>query len=350
VERARFVPSLEAVRGLAALTVCLYHAAYDVHIGGAPIAPPPSPQAILFNGEGAVILFFVLSGFVLRLALERRRDAPALPLAAEFLTVRAFRLYPVVVATVALFAVVAWAEGRAYPAGLIATNAALLDATINGVFWTLQIEVVGSVAVLGAFLIERSIGLWPLIVVAILLAPMPFLGTHGAALALHPLRFYEGFVLGYLLAAAPWRLSGDAAPRWLLAVAIGVFYLGRALGAPFANWSMIVTELGAVGLVAALSTESLGRALSWSPIRWLGVLSYSFYAVHLLGDWSAKWLAARLEALAIPAWLIAVAALATAVAVTLPIAVAMRSLVEKPCLAVGRDLVRRVATPAPAAA
>src|SRR5262245_20320652 len=86
--RSGFIGELGALRGIAALVVCLSHTllVYD------------HPQALLIlagiplNAHGAVVLFFVLSGFVL--ALSWQRFSPGLASAIQFYTRRGFRIFP----------------------------------------------------------------------------------------------------------------------------------------------------------------------------------------------------------------------------------------------------------------
>src|SRR6266446_1662060 len=103
----RFVPSLESARGLAALTVCLFHAS-EMYFQGAVVVAKNTAGGTLLNGHGAVILFFVLSGYVLRASLEKKIKSRTLALAVDFLIARFFRLFPIIIASVALFLCVAW--------------------------------------------------------------------------------------------------------------------------------------------------------------------------------------------------------------------------------------------------
>ncbi|MBS0244522.1 MAG: acyltransferase, partial [Proteobacteria bacterium] len=92
-ETTQRVEKLESVRGVAALAVVLDHcrASYDWQgtlavldqIVGA------SPLALLMDGSAAVIMFFVLSGYVLSLSYLRGRPLPY----ASFVVRRGCRLY-----------------------------------------------------------------------------------------------------------------------------------------------------------------------------------------------------------------------------------------------------------------
>jgi peptidoglycan/LPS O-acetylase OafA/YrhL len=52
----RFLPSLETVRGLAALTVCLTQAS-DITVNGTPLLPRSAWWVFRFNGHGPVSCF-----------------------------------------------------------------------------------------------------------------------------------------------------------------------------------------------------------------------------------------------------------------------------------------------------
>src|SRR6201999_1709675 len=115
---------------------------------------------------------------------------------------RLFRIYPVVIATIAVYAAVGLAQGRPWPLADLALNAALVKIDINGVFWTLQSELIGSALVLGLYLAERRWGLWPAAVAALVLTPFAFAG-HAAELSeVFAVRYFATFPLGFLLAAA----------------------------------------------------------------------------------------------------------------------------------------------------
>ncbi|MGH6737905.1 MAG: acyltransferase family protein, partial [Bradyrhizobium sp.] len=86
-----FLPRIESLRGLAALTVALMHVTMSWFTA--------QPRGILDevglkaikavgNGFGAVVAFFVISGFVLARSLDRDFSA------TRFASARIFRLFP----------------------------------------------------------------------------------------------------------------------------------------------------------------------------------------------------------------------------------------------------------------
>src|SRR5688500_13474905 len=130
----QFNTRLEALRGVAALTVAAFHAGHTEMTtpdASSPLAFGPeaagglphwvaAAYALLINGHGAVIVFFVLSGHVLRLSLDRMAPQGG-GIASAFLARRALRLWPPIAACLAVFAILYLATGRHLPA---ATDAA----------------------------------------------------------------------------------------------------------------------------------------------------------------------------------------------------------------------------------
>jgi peptidoglycan/LPS O-acetylase OafA/YrhL len=90
------VTQLDAIRGIAAVTVVCHHwwAISQFH-------PPPWIFRPLITGREAVILFFVLSGYVLSLPIWSGRQLPY----QEYIIRRTFRIYIPFVAALALSAI-----------------------------------------------------------------------------------------------------------------------------------------------------------------------------------------------------------------------------------------------------
>ena len=112
-----FIIALESIRGLAALSVALFHSFHLLPVDGVRVYDRtlwniPSTDGLLmrlimipFNGGAGVSLFFVLSGFVLALSLYRD-DRQAAAKAGSFFARRIFRIYPTLAINIVLIAVV----------------------------------------------------------------------------------------------------------------------------------------------------------------------------------------------------------------------------------------------------
>ena len=84
------------MRGIAALTVALMHVSssfVDLPGHSAPDRAGLFVIQALSNGYGAVVAFFVISGFVLARSLDRNFDI------VRFVTARVLRLYPAAITT-----------------------------------------------------------------------------------------------------------------------------------------------------------------------------------------------------------------------------------------------------------
>ena len=95
----KFLPRIEALRGVAALSVAVHHVA--VHFDDVPRANEADNLAFQMlrgssNGTGAVVAFFVISGFVLSRSLAANDDP------VRFFRNRILRLLPAAIFAVAL--------------------------------------------------------------------------------------------------------------------------------------------------------------------------------------------------------------------------------------------------------
>ena len=99
---------------------------------------------ILGNGPGAVVLFFVLSGFVLTLVLQQGTER-GITKASLFFLARICRIYPAVISTLVIFVALFFFTGLSltspeqYSPWIIFLNGLLLYTTIDGVMWSLQL-------------------------------------------------------------------------------------------------------------------------------------------------------------------------------------------------------------------
>ncbi len=319
--------------------VCLFHAGF-ITVAGTHLIERPSALGVLFNGHGAVLLFFVLSGAVLRLSLGAHWARETRSLATDFLIARLFRLYPVVIATVLVFALVMWARGTPTDPLHVLRNALLLEATMNGPFWSLQVEVVGSLLVLFAFLLERRFGLWIVAAIAAMIVPLSFLGSNRFIGPLDLSLLYT-FLAGYLVAAVPWPPLSRGRLAAILGVSIVLFFTAFAIGNVLTRWLLMLTVVGAAGMVLVLSTESYRNRLSSTPLRLIGMWSYSFYALHGLACAVVQDVAHRMPAFW-PPQLAGPVLLPLTIGVALLMAVPLYYLVERPGMKLGTLLRRRI--------
>jgi len=123
----------------------------------------------LSNGYGAVVGFFVISGFVLARSLDRNFDIN------RFVTARNFRLYPAVIVTAAIFAAINRGYGFSLyqkasfePLNVIG-NMLILRADIDAVMWSLKAEVAATPLIILCVWLFRRYGQWPVVAIAALL-------------------------------------------------------------------------------------------------------------------------------------------------------------------------------------
>lgn len=279
-----FDPRLEALRGIASVMVCVFHA---LHVFAGNPRPVLIDKLLLlaFNPQAAVLFFFALSGHVLGGSLER--DGAFAP----YLVRRLFRLVPPFVAAV-LFAFACERLVRLEPApsGLTSgfqhlfwplptwndlRNNLLLDSSrVNGPTWTLYPELLGSLMlpfVVAAHGLVKSRWRWALFAaITTLLAVGPYQTL---------LWFYFGYFLTRefaLLLTGRGQLAMASFISGLVGLEVassyGEFYTAR----------IVVPSALAAALMmgAVISSRGLLRWTTTAPLRFLGRISFSLYLVH----------------------------------------------------------------------
>ena len=321
-----FLPRLESLRGVAAVSVVGYHA-YSLR------------NETALTGMGPVVLFFVLSGFVLARSLEKNAN----PL--TFLSHRVFRLVPAATSTVLLFTVLYWKFGffvgnlgSSYDPINVLLNAVMVRNDINPVMWSMTVECAATPLILGCFLAYRSLGRKPLLVLCLILFGLSFYGPYvhllGGFTNLSPL---YAFVAGVLLHFMAIQSSGqNRVAIWaaLSIAALLVCWLHKQT-----SIVLLLETIGAavlIFLIAANPGHRLFAVLDSTVVRFFGRISYSFYLLHVIGLSLAIW--------TVPAS--SILYFVFAVAYTAPMAWLSWRFVEKPFVALGRRL--RVSRPIPA--
>jgi len=287
----RIVP-MEGLRGLAVLLVFFVHYVTLIE----PWVPTNGAvwsfaTAVRAAGNSGVDLFFVLSGFLIYGTLiEKKR--PLLP----YFRRRIERIYPAFLCMLAIYvglSIVLPAESK-FPPGAgaralyLIENVALLPALthtepIITVAWSLSYEffyyldvpLLIAVLNLRAWPAKHRVVLW----LCVAVCGFAYVWIYGGHVRL--LMFVSGILLHETLRAVP---SGKANVLGLSGL-VGSFALMTAiaqfgLSPPLRFVALFVTFYAlCYGSFAAPSSVTAG-VFSWTPLRWLGNMSYSYYLCH----------------------------------------------------------------------
>ncbi len=364
-DRLGFHPRIEALRGIAAMLVAGSHSSQAplgrLRLFSEPVLDASEPiwgmlaraMRYALNAHGAVILFFVLSGFVLSLSLDRGPSKLSAS-ARRFFIARIFRLYPGCFFAVSLFALLYFCVGASLPnvdptrysLSSILRNALLLDHSINGVMWTVQIELWAMPLVFAAHRLRRRVG--EVGVVALSVALVPVLFSAQLRAWIHPVTF--AFMFGMLVPSVGRALVERLSRRWaavLASLTVAAFFLARptVLHMGYDPTFAWLPEGSAAAVFIALLVygPALGayRVLDIGLVRFYGKISYSFYLLHpltLLVIWKIPETIQSWIEVGVPSAVIALMLwLVTSAAIT-PLAAAAYLLVERPGLWLGRRL------------
>lgn len=346
--------ALDGLRGFAAAAVVVYHAILhnDLALMDRVLYRPIQAAAnvddvlvklmlLLQNGETAVYLFFVLSGAVLHLSLDRRASEPALRLGAGFVFQRLLRLYPPLIGCLLLM----FAMGLAgvpgiphYEVGALIENATLSKISMHGPSDTIKAEVLAIPFILAAWLLRRAFGLPGLMlafVYSLLALDIPNLVFWLPNMNLYLMAFMAG-----MLAAEPMlrALMRQAPPSsWWLALA--VLLLAHAFQ-PHGSLPALIAMVVAAGfLVSGLlygQAGALARFLEGRLAQALGRVSFSLYLYNvpvLFLLWAFTGPLAWPKAHPVAAGLLVAA---VSLLLTWPLAWASERWIERPFAALGR--------------
>jgi len=310
---------LDGLRGVAALMVLMAHLMISLFPAVVTFSPAEvhtawdiplglSPLAVLWTGNFAVCIFFVLSGFVLSDFCQRTRLSFPAQLARRYCRLAVPMLLTSTFAWFllhfGLYKNVVAAE-RVTHSGWLATwynfhpnffnmaLEALLRAFVQGHaryncnLWTMQIEIIGSFYIFALFMLFKNRYLR-------LIALLCFLGSgfHG---------YYLMFAVGALLYDfhPEWSAFRQRMPfmplqrLFILLVFITALYLGAYPNTPpslVSPWYVGLKKLsplssymaGAVLLVTCiLQSPALQLILSSKPCKFLGKISFVLYLIHI---------------------------------------------------------------------
>lgn len=288
---------VDALRGLAALAVVLFH--YTTRF--AELFPVDSAPTTWFSsGHYGVNLFFIISGFVIFMTLEKT----ARPM--DFVVSRFSRLFPTYWAAIFLTFFITHLLGL--PDKLVGVGTAVANMLmvhglfriphVDGVYWTLEVELLFYCAMLLLYRmrwLERvHLVVWGLLVLRIayfVLESQWGISLPWTIFRLLILQYVPWFALGISVYLGTHRHDSPSLRRTALTCAL-------ALATLWLCESATVAAL-AVAFTATVFLASKGQlvALGFGPFVWLGSISYPLYLLHENIGWA---LLLRLQALHVP--------------------------------------------------
>lgn len=304
------LPQLDALRGLAALTVFFAHA-----IPMMPVQPDfmavieKTPLRLCYDGLTAVLLFFVLSGFVLNLKFA------SLPVyernwVAQFLVRRVFRIYPAFLAAVGICLLlkhtafdpaaaspfsdwfakywrtpVSWSETMRVLT-LIGNGLNIED---NPVIWSLTYEMrISLLFPIIILVVNRGSARSNLFALGIVYVCSFLLCSNGTV------RYFPHFVLGAVCARhfgkiSTWLKSRPLSVKLIWGGSAWLLYEAKTwlpFDHPTLQTKFLLEQAAAIGaagfILACASFPTLGKLLQQRIFRFIGVTSYSFYLLHFI--------------------------------------------------------------------
>lgn len=366
---------LDALRGLAALMVGIFHSLLWLRIAGDErILMLSSGESTtfqgavvrsllaVFNGATAVDLFFVLSGFVLAVAWPDGRLCVRTVLA--FYVRRTLRLWPAYAASLLLVALYLeavrgdfhdWPQAASWMSQFYRlgasevdwpANLGLLSVALNPVAWSLRVEVVMSTCLPGLLLLARHLGgvvALAQIGIAFVVALFCRYDVVGHFLYIFLLGVYGGVFRCALVDAVqrvgiPWRVL-----RCLCIAALGLPGFFTLEHHPLADLSI---GLGSLGLILCISERPPAHRSAWARalravLVCYGAMSYSFYLCHFVVLYAVAWALLTLVPQAfLAAWPLPVmlGSLVVSLLLSTLLAQAMYRGVERPAMRLGARL------------
>ena len=276
---------LDVLRGFAAVAVMVHHHGqyYDV------LYPGRAPLPVnFFAGHFGVELFFIISGFVILMTIERKATVRA------FAVARATRLMPCFLAALTLataILVIAPMPPLDTPTvGRFLANVTMMPLLLGArvvdlPYWTLTYETVFYVCIAAVLALGRLrsiewIGLgW--IAVGVLFTTLADAEQH-RRMGIVLLAYYSNFfVIGMCLYLIH---VGRARPVTWFALAVDVLASVRGGGeqAFYASGTLYLSLTAAFTLLVWLATTRVGRWIALPPLVFLGRISYPLYLVHVV--------------------------------------------------------------------
>lgn len=284
---------MEGLRGFAVFLVFLVHYVALVE----PWVVPGSSTAQLGRalhtiGNSGVDLFFVLSGYLIYGSLMERQQA-----FGRFMKRRVERIYPAFLVVFFAYLVLSFVfpNESKLPATLWDSSVYVLQnlLLLPGIFpiepiitvaWSLSYEMLYYLVIPALFMLlhlrQRSLRWRTVFFLACTAAITLYCALQGGPVRL--IMFISGILLFDAMKRASLPTPSSAAA--LLALVAGLLALLLPIPGN-AGAAMKILILFAAFFVLCLTcfrepTGWLGRAFTWTPLRWLGNMSYSYYLIH----------------------------------------------------------------------
>ncbi len=286
MSHANRIPSLDGLRGVAAIAVMLFH--FNVFF--LPQARLSAILPLLNRGYLAVDLFFLLSGFVMTHVYGRALASNWRAHWAPFALARFARIYPVFAfTTLAMLALVAATEtplaGISFSGRSLALQPFLLQQWYSSLSWNYPSWSISTEAEAYAFFVFSAglfvTGRYPLLITACCAAILATMCIANGG----SLNFFEGFpalfraLSDFSLGALLYRAhAGDARllRKWAAVLAVLFTGLGIATRMDF----VIVAAFACLISYVVYATDVFGWLLNSRLSIALGDWSYSVYLLH----------------------------------------------------------------------
>lgn len=329
VQKSPRLETLDSLRGIAALIVVFFHCSLITQI---PLWLSISPLRIIINGHASVILFFVLSGYVLSMPFLRGDSQPYF----SYVIKRICRIY-IPFAFSIFFALFLYNYSTPAPVGLgsnwfhngweetpltikniinhLSMTGVDNEIWLNRVMWSLVVELRISIIFPILMYLSRFPRLFVSTAVLIYLITTSIIALHGwrletadnlAGTFLVTIRFIPLFMAGIFCAKYHENIQKYLTKWTSLQVTmatifvLAVFYMPTKINNP-QNISSITTMitpetvdiimkfivdflLGIASCAVIVLVRNFGETsalFNFRAIKWLGKISYSLYLIHL---------------------------------------------------------------------
>jgi peptidoglycan/LPS O-acetylase OafA/YrhL len=348
--------ALDGIRGAAAFTVMIGHSAY-LYIDSSNISGISGIflTQLVHLGHPSVVLFFVLSGFVLYISFGRTGS-----LFSTYIIRRIFRIYPALFAALLVAFILHFVQNPTYKIGLgAAANAHWIfsqdaigflrhllllgfydsDVQLNPVIWSLVIELRFSIIFLILAIVARRSAL-ALLILSLLSwaigrymiyklgvsAPYQIGGSALGSLAL-TLFYLPGFCFGIAAASFLGNRRIDSLFQLHDGLKVGICLMAL-LVAKLSKDDLLWSAAFAIVILTAAGPGFIQRIFTLKPVLFLGGISYSLYLIH------SPILLTMVHVLhgSVPIWV----AVVLSPCISIAVAWFLYLLVEKPGMALGK--------------